>query len=79
MMRVIMPLAALEEMFKRVIAETATTVDALGFRRRDNLLGIMAQGNSGLIVFQRGTKNSKERLLYRSSVPDKETTLLGSV
>jgi hypothetical protein len=54
----------LEETFKRVIAETATKVEAFGFRRRDNLLRITGQGNSGLIEFQRSTKNSKERLLF---------------
>ncbi len=49
-MRVAMSQTTFEETFKRVIAETATKVDALGFRRRDNPLRIMGQGSSGLTL-----------------------------
>jgi len=54
----------LDQAFGRVIEATAAKVAQLGFTRRGAILRTLSQGNSGIIEFQRSTKNSSDKLLF---------------
>src|SRR5450755_529492 len=56
--------AALDEAFSRIIEITAAKVAQFGFVRRGAILRTLNLGNSGIIEFQKSTKNSRDKLLF---------------
>lgn len=59
-----MSCAVFDAAFGQVVETTAKKVDKLGFHRQGSILRIVRQGNTGIIEFQKSTKNTSGKILF---------------